>query len=1036
MLDRGMPVGIRKMRWLVTIGFLTAGALPVRAMEIVWTRMTGQWPSETAPLVADVNGDGSSEILILNRGGQLLLWSTSGAPIGSGDDGAVTTLPEGRWTTTPTLAATRDGVRVLACSVEGLVVCLDADFRVLWQRQLPHGTQWGRAIPSSVATASGAAYCYGDQSGTLTCFGTDGTPVWTAELGTGACMAPLMSMPSSPDGAALLAAEGSVLFGIDAQGNELWRRDLGGPILSRPEVHADPEKTLIVCGAGAGLLFGLDIEGRVLWEFSIDDEIDTSVVFWEHPDGRELVLCTGLWGGLHTLDLSGRPVWSHYYRAKGRGVPLVADTGRGTGRNILVSTYRQYVYQFGADGDLVDKVRLNGVVNSSPVPVQAAGERQTDFVVTTASLLAYRIRMGQPRSPYGESGESATVAIQPPDWDAATVPINNPNGALVTVNLSVGDESDWRRVSGMQTSRTSFEIPIPDIFLREPSLLRVRAKNRASRLLDNETWEVPIRSEAFETNHSATLTAWQTPAYATFHANQLVPAERDVEPATAAPITIHNLYQGETGQGALVVASHRRAAVQVRVNMERPKQEDGAVFAGRIILRQVIGVGTVNGEIVYDALPALMDGGVITIPARRAVKIWVSATANDVPPGDYAGRVIVSPLDGGTEALVWPLHIQVQDIELTETPPLTLCTWDYVPNQWFPYRVEKTLDDMSRHGVTVFPRSNCIPRGTVDENGDLSLDFTQLDRTLSQLEGRGEILFQVSHPPIEFPSEPTEAEKRTWEIAHLRAWRDAMREHGWDTTDYAFYPMDEPGLHYGSRVPSLIDACELFREADPSFRIYTDPVPGLSWKDFERIEELIDVWCPNMRLVSGLLSGDPRISRIMQSGKTVWSYECIAMVKSLSPLRYNRANAWRANYFGLDGIGHWTHSTMNLDPWFAGNTYNDEFALVYPGALPVPSVRWEAVRDGLEDVAAIELLEEQIERNRESGTKQDLVKRAEEAIHTAQIDIMELSDEVFMESKDYLRAGDRRIWHTRTDVDAYHEHRGRIAELTLALRGD
>ena len=94
------------------------------------------------------------------------------------------------------------------------------------------------------------------------------------------------------------------------------------------------------------------------------------------------------------------------------------------------------------------------------------------------------------------------------------------------------------------------------------------------------------------------------------------------------------------------------------------------------------------------------------------------------------------------------------------------------------------------------------------------------------------------------------------------------------------------------------------------------------------------------------------------------------------------------------------------------------------------------MRDGLEDVAAIELLEEQIERNRESGTKQDLVKRAEEAIHTAQIDIMELSDEVFMESKDYLRAGDRRIWHTRTDVDAYHEHRGRIAELTLALRGD
>ena len=43
----------------------------------------------------------------------------------------------------------------------------------------------------------------------------------------------------------------------------------------------------------------------------------------------------------------------------------------------------------------------------------------------------------------------------------------------------------------------------------------------------------------------------------------------------------------------------------------------------------------------------------------------------------------------------------------------------------------------------------------------------------------------------------------------------------------------------------------------------------------------------------------------------------------------------------------WTHSTTEVDHWFAGKGINDEYALVYPGALPVPSVRWEAVRDGL-----------------------------------------------------------------------------------------
>src|SRR5207244_4683348 len=107
---------------------------------------------------------------------------------------------------------------------------------------------------------------------------------------------------------------------------------------------------------------------------------------------------------------------------------------------------------------------------------------------------------------------------------------------------------------------------------------------------------------------------------------------------------------------------------------------------------------------------------------------------------------------------------------------------------------------------------------------------------------------------------------------------------------------------------------------------------------------------------SGLLVGNPRIQRIMKSGKPVWSYECVAQVKSLSPIRYNRANAWRAKRFGLSGIGFWTHSQTQADLWQADPKLKDEFALVYPGEEPVPSVRWEAVRAGLEDGGAMQLL--------------------------------------------------------------------------------
>jgi len=48
-------------------------------------------------------------------------------------------------------------------------------------------------------------------------------------------------------------------------------------------------------------------------------------------------------------------------------------------------------------------------------------------------------------------------------------------------------------------------------------------------------------------------------------------------------------------------------------------------------------------------------------------------------------------------------------------------------------------------------------------------------------------------------------------------------------------------------------------------------------------------------------------------------------------------------------------------------------------------------------------------------------------------DIADLSDDTFVESRDYLRAGDRLLWHTWTDVGLFAQHRARIAELTAAL---
>jgi hypothetical protein len=91
------------------------------------------------------------------------------------------------------------------------------------------------------------------------------------------------------------------------------------------------------------------------------------------------------------------------------------------------------------------------------------------------------------------------------------------------------------------------------------------------------------------------------------------------------------------------------------------------------------------------------------------------------------------------------------------------------------------------------------------------------------------------------------------------------------------------------------------------------------------------------------------------------------------------------------------------------------------------------VRDDMEDVAAITLLEQRMEAHRRAGTKTAVVEEARAVLRRALQDIADLADEAFIESRDFLPAGDRRIWHTWADVERYPRHRAEIARLTLAL---
>ena len=1003
------------------LSVLTLTSLYATAADIVWTRTTGQYPVECTPVLGAFNGQ--SAIIAVNRGGEVMAWGLDGSDFCREADGRVAQLPKGVWSSSPAVIPAEQGGGIVVCNTKGLVVALDGGFQPRWEYQLPGEVSFSCATPANLALrpTDTQLFVFGDQSGTVTCLGLDGKPLWQTQLGTGESDAPVEVY----EGGDVLASAGTTLHRLDSAGKVLWSRDLKANI-SSPAFYAWPYE--ILCGTVAGQLCALSTDGMPLWTADIGDEVGNTIALIDRPD-HPLILCTGLWGNLHALDARGQKVWTHTFHSKNRGTPAVDFKGDGN-QKIVLSTYGEHVYLVDEDsGELLDDVRLSGCINGSPLLLDNYDDPFHEVLTVDASLLAHRVRLGVPKSCYGKTPPPRDVKVTWPETNAlgteATVRVDNPNGALLRLNVRV-EENGAPMVQGAVTARSAFEVMLPGGKLNAGQKWQCSIRDANSNAVAESEWTVPASMSKQEA--SSALCAWATPAYGLFEEKRLTPCSRE-----GGAVRIASVYQDEVEHGAFIVASSLEASCRVHMDLSPLKTADGKPFAGAVSLYELLPTGTVNGERVPDALMDLGDARVATILPKMGSKFWLRADAHKAEPGNYAAKIVLEPLYREAPAVELAVTLEVLPVRIPKPLPLSVCTWDYVPNKWFPDRADEVVEDMNHHGVNIFPRTGSIPKGTVDANGKLSMDWTELDVDLKSYEGRGTILFQLTEPPITFAAAPDAPKKREAQLQFFHEWRDYLKARGRDYGDYAFYAVDEPGLGYGgNNVQLLIDSATLFREADPKFRIYTDPVPGLSLADYKRLEPLIDVWCPNMRLVSGALCGDPRIAGILKSGKTVWSYECVSQVRSLSPLCYNRANPWRADFFGLSGIGYWTHSTTQVNEWFPGKSINDEYALVYPGPLPVPSVRWEAVRDGLEDVAAAHMLQEAANA---PGADAALRGQALDELRMAHTDAMELSDEAFIESRDFLREGDRRIWHTWTDAENYTRHRTRMAELTLALKG-
>ena len=467
-----------------------------------------------------------------------------------------------------------------------------------------------------------------------------------------------------------------------------------------------------------------------------------------------------------------------------------------------------------------------------------------------------------------------------------------------------------------------------------------------------------------------------------------------------------------------------------------------------------------------DPLPLLHTP--FPLPRWGNQALWLSFhIARDAKPGDYSGELKLR-IDGDTFTV--PLAVHVYDFALPEETHLQSAfgLGTHAINQYHKLTrredqvavYERYLQNFAEHRISPYSFYDYAPikvnfpgKGT---NQHAQVDFTEFDRAAGkwlgqggfstfqlQLQGMGGGTFQSrSLGKLEGFTEGTPEHTRLFQD-YLGQVERHLRDRGWLPKAFTYW-FDEPDP---KDYEFVVAGMKRLKAAAPGLRrmLTEQPEPALLGN--------VDVWC-------GLTPEwtPERVRARRAAGEEVWWYICCAPKAPYvtefidHPGTELRLWPWQSWQYGVTGILIWETVYWNSplvfptpklqDPWKDPMSYTSGYDLpvghvaywgngdgrfLYPPRrdpntatnacldAPITSIRWENLRDGMEDYEYFWLLDQEVRRVATQQGETDLVKSARA--------LLQVPPEV---SKD--------LTHFTTDPRVLLAHRDRVARMIEKLQ--
>lgn len=382
------------------------------------------------------------------------------------------------------------------------------------------------------------------------------------------------------------------------------------------------------------------------------------------------------------------------------------------------------------------------------------------------------------------------------------------------------------------------------------------------------------------------------------------------------------------------------------------------------------------------------------IEANRSEGIWIEIhVPRGIPAGVFRGDVTFEWAGGGARA---PLRLRVRDFDLPEERHLDVVQWYSFPGithrktvkpyseRWWEL-AERFARLLAEQRQNVFRAPFSLIRVSYTKDGQFVGDFRLFDRWVElflrsgrcdrieldfvgRLDGKGLTdprgRIRIRRPRVELEDPAVELSDEAALRGYLRVLWSHLKERGWLERSM-IHIQDEPFIHHESS----------YREVA---RIVAETAPGL--KRIEAIEgedffDSLDVWVPKLSHLANWY--DTAYRRAQEKGCELWFYTCCHPTGRYPnrfldyPLLKTRVLHWIAYLYDMDGYLHW-----GLNHFWGDEPFSEEGvshglppgdrAICYPSREGYAgSLRWSAMRDGLEDFECLWVLEDKLRRLKE-----------------------------------------------------------------------